>query len=127
MQHTTTTTKGTDLDLARPPDQNHRLSLCRILLAVTDILDVPRAFLEEAASGSRSLQLRYELLGQREVISLKNPLADAAVSSEWRAGRGLQRSRGRGGVSGGATGKAGRGPRDREVGSLVPLPVNHLR
>lgn len=50
------------------------LTLCRLLVAVIDILDVPRAFLKEAASRSRFLQLRYDLFGRREVIRLKNPL-----------------------------------------------------
>ena len=50
-----------------------KLTLCRTLVAVTGILDVPRDFLEEAAEVSRSLHLRYDLLGRRHAIRLENP------------------------------------------------------
>ena len=52
-----------------------KLTLCRILVAVTGILDVPRDFLEEAAEVSRSLHLRYDLLGRRHAIRLENPFS----------------------------------------------------
>ncbi|CAM9862354.1 unnamed protein product, partial [Hapterophycus canaliculatus] len=118
---------GLDLDRAPLPDQHRRLSLCRILLAVTDILDVPKAFLEEAVEHSRSLQLRYELLGQREVISLKNPLAAVATHSKNSSACHAVRSAERNGGDGAAKGEEGRGAHHRRLGLLMPVSVNHLR
>eukprot|EP00903_Cladosiphon_okamuranus_P014535 g13482.t1 len=103
----------------------NRLSLCRILVAVTEILDVPRTFLEEAAARSRSLQLQYELLGQREVIHLGNPVA--AGTRETRVGGGGTDRR----YTGQRTAAEGGGGRLRGHedmgGLLVPITVNHFR
>eukprot|EP00752_Nemacystus_decipiens_P003390 g3137.t1 len=108
-----------NLDHPVPAD---RLSLCRILVAVTEILDVPRAFLEEAAARSRSLRLGYDLLGQREMIHLKNPVAVAGAALKAPGGCGDVEG-------GGGDGSAGRrGKREEEErGSLVPISVNHFR
>ena len=62
------------------------MTLCRLLVGITDILDVPRSFLEEAASRSSSLQLCYELLGTHEIVRLENPFkernTDGSVGSD---------------------------------------------
>lgn len=118
------TPHGLDLDRNLVPDQNRTLSLCRILLAVTEILDVPRVFLEEAAARSRSLQLRYELLGQRDEILLENPLVAETIRAESSRGCGFPRRAGRNGEG---RGRGGRGARDQTSGSLMPVSVNYFR
>lgn len=109
-----------------------RLSLCRILVAVTEILDVPRVLLEEAAARSCSLQLQYQLLGQREVICLENPVeqapeetprsSDAPDGASPAPGR-FTHNRAEEEVGGGRRG----GGRGDKAELLETIPVNHLR
>lgn len=117
---------GGSLDHPVPADP---LSLCRILVAVTEILDVPRAFLEEAAARSRSLQLGYELLGQREMVRLENPVAkDVSKTPGGRGAIGAEAERRNAGERGGGERSEGRrGEREEEGGLLVPISVNHFR
>lgn len=117
---------GSDLDGPAPGD---RLSLCRILVVVTEILDVPRAFLEEAAARSRPLQLRYELLGQREVIRLENPVAGEVLGNAGGGGAvGAAARRTHAGERGGGQGSRGRREgQEEDWGALVPISVNHFR
>lgn len=76
---------------------------------------------------SRSLQLRYELLGQQEVIFLENPLVAAATRSERSRGYHAGRPAGRGGDDRVAKAKGEQGGQSRRVGSLMSLSVNYLR
>lgn len=94
---------------------------------------MPRSFLEEAAARSRSLQLWYELLGQREVIHLENPVAGDMLETPGgggavRAATERRYADGRGGVeeSGGRRGGRG-GGREEQMELLVPISVNHFR
>ena len=117
---------GGSLDRPVPAD---RLSLCRILVAVTEILDVPRAFLEEAAARSRSLQLEYDLLGQREMVHLENPVAGDVMETQGGDGA-VGAAVGRrytGSRDGDERSDTRRGRRDAERGLLATIPVNHFR
>lgn len=49
-----------------------RLTLCRVLVAVTELLDIPAEFLQRAFASGHSLQLHYEFLGRREAIPLES-------------------------------------------------------
>ncbi len=109
-----------------------RLSLCRILVAVTEILDVPRVLQEEAAALCCSLQLQYQLLGQREVICLENPVAQAPAetsrSGELAAGASSAPNRFTHNRADEELGGDNRGGgRGDEAELLETIPVNHLR
>lgn len=99
------------------------LTLCRCLIAITDVLDVPTAFLHEAAAHSRSLQLRYEFLGRREAIKLENPVLKGGFATATR-----ERNAG-GGQDGGDLRPEDLPPGDLppEDEGLVRVPVNSLR
>lgn len=95
------------------------LTLCRVLIAVTDILDVPRAFLEEAFAHSRSLQLRYDFLGRREVFCLDNPALARGGATKTRGKDAEGRAEGKRGKE-----QLSRWPRHEE---LVRVPVKSFR
>lgn len=105
-----------------PVDAPSNLSLCRLLVAVTDVLDVPKAFLEEAVLQSRSLQLRYDLLGRRHVVPVDNPVAKTGTSSAV-VDVAPDRSQEQGGGGGGGEGHCS--PTGGTV--LVHVPVKYFR
>lgn len=65
------------------------LTLCRFLVVIDDILDVPQDFLDDAASRDRSLELSYEFLGAREAVRLEKDSSTASVGTD----KGYDRSR----------------------------------
>lgn len=72
-----------------PLDVPQGLTLCRILVAITDLLDVPTAFLQTAVANGHSLELRYHMLGRKEAVLLQNPAdtpQEADMSAEGVAG-----------------------------------------
>lgn len=68
------------------------LTLCRFLVVIDDILDVPQAFLDDAASRDHSLELSYEFLGAREAVRLESPVREGYSSTASGAGKGYDRS-----------------------------------
>lgn len=94
-----------------------KLTLCRFLVAVTAILDVPRAYLLDSATHCRSLQLRYNLLGRRVVVRSSNPevKSEGTITDGW----------GEGSISDDEGGDEA--SPNRRARGLVRVPVNSFR